>query len=506
MSNLNKILVGLGALIVIGLLVQINSGKEVESVNQQQETKEDSFHNEQVSEDDLSLNNTKSTLNTLLAEKKNTDKRIDSLNNENDFLRNKLGSLERQLNAKGGGEKGEYLQLQDKFAEMEYQIELLSQELKEYQDQSQPEDDSFLGINDNDLKPIGVTDYEQTVDKVDIPPASGNAIVDMIVQPAIDISGLATNDDIVSPIDTTNLPYQNSDDDRMVVIEQSDRTVIMTKEGTEEYVYPNLNSKTLSDTQPGFEQPLSSDSQLFGEQEPKKVEVPIYTVPQNSTFFGSVGMSAILGRVPIGNELSNPYRFKILIGSDNLASNNFFMPHLESMTASGYAEGDFTLECARGTVDKITFTFTDQTVREITGGEGEESLGWLSDAYGVPCISGEYLTNAPEFIATQSGLVTLSSFASSLADSAVTTTTSADGATTSVVNDASKKALGEGFSDGSNEIGRWYAERQQSAFDVVFVPTGEQVVLNIEKSLHIDYEPDGRKLVHIENGKEYLGW
>lgn len=106
----------------------------------------------------------------------------------------------------------------------------------------------------------------------------------MIVQPAIDISGLATNDDIVSPIDTTNLPYQNSDDDRMVVIEQSDRTVITTKEGTEEYVYPNLNSKTLSDTQPGFEQPLSSDSQLFGEQEPKKVEVPIYTVPQNSTF------------------------------------------------------------------------------------------------------------------------------------------------------------------------------------------------------------------------------
>lgn len=506
MSNLNKILLVLGLVTVIGLLYKANSSSDVDDVNVQQQQRKAIFHQEQIDEEDISLNNTKSTLNTLLAEKKQSEAKIESLKNDTEFLKDKIESMERSSQSQEGIDSGEYIKLSEKYSELLHEIEQLKEEQEKLRSTPSAIDNSFMGIDDSDLKPIGVTDYQSTPENIDQNVNSDSTILDMLVQPALDATGLNSKNDNIQPINSQNPLSITSPEEHYVWVEQSDRTIILNKDGKEEYVYPS------SQNMPSELANITGDSSLpevnqFGNTlEDTKKEVPIYTVPQNSTFFGSVGMSAILGRVPIGNELSNPFRFKIIIGSENLASNNFFMPHVESMTASGYAEGDFTLECARGTIDKVTFTFKDQTVREIVGGEGKDSLGWISDAYGVPCVSGQYFTTFPEFMAKQGALTTLSAFAGSIAQSAVTTTTNADGATTSIVNDATKKAAGEGFESGANELTRWYAERQASAFDVVYVPTGEPIVVNIEKALHIDYELDGRKLIHKKNGREYLGW
>lgn len=494
MTNLNKVLILCGGITILGLLYRANTDAGVNDINSQQASEQGRFHETNVVEEDLTLNNTKSTLNTIMAEKKQADAKIDDLETEQEFLRNKIASMERQKQATQSANP-DYELLVNDLKQMREDFEQLKN--------NKGNDVDSPNIEDTELVPIGVTDYEET--GTEVPPISNNSIVDMLVQPAMDMVGVdstmvAQNPDIVQPIDTPT--SSNASADQYVWIKQSDVTYVQNEDGTTTAVYPQ--SIDPSESNPILETNQSSNLGDFQEEE-SKPEIPIYTVPQNSTLFGSVGMSAILGRVPIGNELNNPFRFKVSVGVDNLATNNLFMPNLATMVVSGYAEGDFTLECARGMIDKVTFTFKDSTVREITS-SAEDSLGWISDAYGVPCISGEYITNFPEYMAKQAGLTALSSFAGAIADSAVTTTTNVDGVTTQIVNDSTKNALGEGFQSGTNEITKWYAERQGSAFDVVFVPTGEPVVINIEKALHIDYEPEGRKLIHADNAREYLGW
>lgn len=520
-SALNKAIIGFGVVTIGVLIYRISSSESTPDYNQQKDQARHEFHMQNTSEEDVSLNNTKSTLNTLLAEKKKSEAKVEKLDNQVDFLTKKLESLTRSANQSNTNDIPQHVR--DEIALLKHGLDTVSAELKEQKQINRNLQSSSGSITgDGDLRPIGVTDYENTseedpyiVDPVDSPNSS---LVDYMVQPAIDqviglgLGGDGGDDGNVLPIG--HEPTQTGGD-VYVWVQQDDMQTITDKEGNQTQVYAVNVVNGGKPIDPLVRNGANENNSINGDfgfdqgqaEADKKAEpVPIYTVPQNSTLFGSVGLSAILGRVPIGNELTNPFRFKVKVGPDNLASNQFFMPHLKEMVVSGFAEGDFTLECARGTIDKVTFTFNDMTVREIKSENSNDPLGWISDEYGVPCISGQYLTNFPEYMTKQAGLTALASFAGAIKDSAVTTSTSAEGVTTTVVNDSIKAAAADGFQDGSAEITKWYAERQTSAFDVVYVRTGEKVVINIEKALHVDYEPDGRKLIHKNNSKEYLGW
>ncbi|PSU31796.1 TIGR03752 family integrating conjugative element protein [Photobacterium lutimaris] len=226
---------------------------------------------------------------------------------------------------------------------------------------------------------------------------------------------------------------------------------------------------------------------------------PIYTVPKNSTLMDTVAMSGIIGRVPKDGTLTNPYRFKILVGGENLASNNLYIPNLDNMVFSGYAEGDFNLECASGNIDSVTYTFQDGTVLTQDG-----QIGWFSDKYGNPCIPGLYISNFMEYLTTVGSVSALAGFASAIAEAQVTTTGTGDDRERSITGDALKYATGEGISESSREITQWLAERQDGAFDAVWLEAGEPLVVHIEEELHIDYDLEGRRLVHHENVEEFL--
>ncbi|HAF1587075.1 TPA: TIGR03752 family integrating conjugative element protein, partial [Salmonella enterica] len=136
---------------------------------------------------------------------------------------------------------------------------------------------------------------------------------------------------------------------------------------------------------------------------------PVYTLPENATLVGSRAVTALLGRVPVNNKVTDPYPFKVMIGRDNLTANGIELPEVEGAIVSGTASGDWTLSCVRGSVTSITFVFSDGTVRTLpapsdrTDNSGSEngggagnggSIGWLSDNSGIPCISGERKSNA----------------------------------------------------------------------------------------------------------------
>jgi integrating conjugative element protein (TIGR03752 family) len=81
-----------------------------------------------------------------------------------------------------------------------------------------------------------------------------------------------------------------------------------------------------------------------------------YTVPENSTLMGSTAMTGMIGRIPINGRVIDPYPFKIIVSSYNLATNGHHIPGLNGMIFSGVATGDLMLKCVSAKLYSVTYT------------------------------------------------------------------------------------------------------------------------------------------------------
>ena len=237
---------------------------------------------------------------------------------------------------------------------------------------------------------------------------------------------------------------------------------------------------------------------------------PVYTIPKNATLVGARAFTALIGRVPLGEEarVTDPYFFKLLVGRDNLAANGHEIPELAYAVASGEAIGDWTLGCVSGDVTSMTFLFSDGRIvtvpeaRDVSdGGAGTRAvrLGGLSDDYGNPCVAGERITNAASYLAQGAAALTLGAAAEGLA--AAQTRVQAGGlggAMTVVDGDIGRFAAGRGLSGAAQEVARWLRERQAQEYDAVYVPPGARVAVHVDEELRIDYDPAGRRVRHEE--------
>lgn len=243
--------------------------------------------------------------------------------------------------------------------------------------------------------------------------------------------------------------------------------------------------------------------------------LPVYTVPRNATLIGATGMTALVGRVPVQGQVQDPMPFKVITGKENLAANGLRIPGLEGMIWSGTAIGDWTLSCVTGKLDSVTFVFEDGTIRTLAsddrssgnhqpggysgsrGGNNKRPLGWISDAHGIPCVSGERKTNAPAFLTQRIGVMALEAAGEAAAQAQTTTLINESGSGTRVVSgETGKYVLGKTLSGGSDEVGQWLRERQAQSFDAVFVPAGVELAIHVDHELPIDFHSNGRKLHH----------
>ena len=246
-----------------------------------------------------------------------------------------------------------------------------------------------------------------------------------------------------------------------------------------------------------------------GEREEAPPVRPVYTIPKNATLIGARAFTALIGRVPVGEEarVTDPYFFKLLIGRDNLAANGHEIPEIAYAVASGEAVGDWTLGCVSGDVTSLTFVFADGRVatvpeaRDVSeGGTGTRAvrLGGLSDDHGNPCVAGERITNAGAYLGQSAAALTLGAAAEGLA--AAQTTAYAGGvagtAATVVDGDLGRYAAGRGLSGAAQEVARWLRARQAQEYDAVYVAPGARVAVHVDEELRIDYDPAGRLLRH----------
>ncbi|EHN8738089.1 TIGR03752 family integrating conjugative element protein [Enterobacter hormaechei] len=246
------------------------------------------------------------------------------------------------------------------------------------------------------------------------------------------------------------------------------------------------------------------DRTAKNQQSIEETDLPVYTLPENSTLVGSQAMTALLGRVPIDGKVTDPYPFKVLIGKENLTANGIELPDVEGAIVSGTATGDWVLSCVRGEVHSITFVFTDGTVRTVPqsakssdGSNGKSnggSIGWLSDEHGIPCLSGDRKSNASTYLPTLFALSAAGAASDAMSESQTTTTTDGTSITSTLTGSAGQAALGKALSGGTNELADWVKARYGQMFDAIYVPPGANVAVHITRQLPIDYEEKGRKV------------
>ena len=242
---------------------------------------------------------------------------------------------------------------------------------------------------------------------------------------------------------------------------------------------------------------------------------PVYTVPANATLIGSVAMTALIGRVPIDGTVNDPYPFKVLVGPDNLTANGIDLPDVAGAVMSGTATGDWTLSCVRGQIRSITFVFTDGTIRTVPDEKNQSTtsststqtsntssieggLGWISDPFGVPCVSGDRHSNAQQYLGSQALITAAGAAAASLIktnDGSVSYVSNSNG-TLGTVGISGNEAMGRILAGGVQDMSQWVNKLYGQAFAAVYVPPGAKVAVHLERALNIDYDPAGRRVNH----------
>lgn len=273
-----------------------------------------------------------------------------------------------------------------------------------------------------------------------------------------------------------------------------------------------LDDNPLTRQKAAYEQQVKGYTNEHGTAAAQAAIDPAWTIPENSTLIGSRAMTALLGRIPLNDTVTDPYPFKVLIGKDNLAANGIDIPEMEGAVVSGTASGDWTLSCVRGQVNSITFIFTDGTVRTVPQPSANAAnntnqgaaqnkvdttsgIGWISDENGIPCISGERKSNASTYLPTIFALEAAGAGGDVLTQNQQTTQTNGYGGTTSsLTGDAGKAVLGGAISGGMKETSDWVKQRYGQTFDAIYVPPGAHLAVHITRQLNIDYDENGRKV------------
>jgi integrating conjugative element protein (TIGR03752 family) len=96
-------------------------------------------------------------------------------------------------------------------------------------------------------------------------------------------------------------------------------------------------------------------------------------------------MTPLVGRVPFRGRLRDPFRFKLITGATNLASNGHHIPGIANAVWTGYVVGVREQSCARAYIDTVTFTFEDGRIHTVHKGKGntrkEDAYVWMVEHY-----------------------------------------------------------------------------------------------------------------------------
>jgi integrating conjugative element protein (TIGR03752 family) len=250
---------------------------------------------------------------------------------------------------------------------------------------------------------------------------------------------------------------------------------------------------------------------------------PHYTIPARGTIFKAVAMTALIGTVPLGGKVNDPFPAKFIVGEENLATNGLRIPGLKGIVFEGVVRGNWNLSCAAVSLTAATYTFADGRIQHMQydqqqggGGskagkstspfaesEGSVGIGYVTNPQGIPCIPGRRVTDAHKQLFTMGMLGAAKSYFDANAASETTTTDNPlGGGSTSVTGDKAAFINNQTYSDSVETVMDFYSKRMRDTFDVIYVDPAAVVSLNITQDLYIDYHSDARKLAYATGGRD----
>ncbi len=249
---------------------------------------------------------------------------------------------------------------------------------------------------------------------------------------------------------------------------------------------------------------LKAKDKQAADKKAKGETIPFYTIPRNSTLFSNTTLTALLGIVPNAQgSVLDPIRFKLITGPENLASNGHYIPGIRDIVWSGIAVGNREMSCVRGEVHSVTFTFDDgrvYTQSSVKDGNNSTTnvrqiLGYISDQRGKPCLTGQLITNAQDYLNDRMIAAGVAATAEGYASTQNTTVISSDGTAQSYFDgNTGDYIAGQTLAASLKELTDYLRERQRNAVDLVYLDGGQDVVLHVEDEITIDYLTNGRKL------------
>ncbi len=222
--------------------------------------------------------------------------------------------------------------------------------------------------------------------------------------------------------------------------------------------------------------------------------VPKYTLPKDSILYDGVALTALLGRIPVEGTTPDPYPVKIFVGAENLAANGHHLPDVKGMIFSGWGMGDWNLSCVSARLYSATYIFEDGRIVNHTS-EGKP-LGYISDRYGWPCVSGDFKSNAPKFLGQRVGLAAVGAAGAAYAEAQFSKRKSelTGSLTSDLTGDIEKVVGGTVVKSATDEASAWLLARQKQSFDAVVVPPGASVSIHLETALALDHAELARQV------------
>jgi len=225
----------------------------------------------------------------------------------------------------------------------------------------------------------------------------------------------------------------------------------------------------------------------------KKQGTPVYTLHRGAMLANAVSMTALMGRIPMNGQVTDPYPFSMIVGKENLLANGFTLPDVQGAIVTGTVTGDWSLSCVRGVVESIDFIRADGSILSFP--EDEEAidsgfdgtavktgdLGFLADPNGNPCLTGERISNAPEYLTTQGLLDAASAAANAVAISQQTISVDGSTSTSAMTGNAAKNAAAESAAAFTGTVSEFIQARMGASFDIVYTPPGTKASIHLRK-------------------------
>lgn len=233
-----------------------------------------------------------------------------------------------------------------------------------------------------------------------------------------------------------------------------------------------------------------------------------FTIPDTSLLADSVALTALVGKVYLTNKVNNPRIFKIKIGRNNVTSNGVSLPpEVEGIIMEGYAVGEYSTSCVRGTLTAATFIFHDGSVRSMYAGDagsrpngsGQNRIGYISDRWGNDCIPGQLISNGGKYLSQSFLLAGAAGYAEALkiAQQRTRNIISDDGTEsqiTTVNGDVNRYAEASALAGGVDEAVKYIRERHGTSTDLIYLPAGQRIDVHIQQELRLDIPRNARKV------------